>query len=86
MLHISPRATVLKNFDAPLATKFTYKMTLGGKGLWGQGPALYKHNYFKTFTPAAAGAAQDRHPTSDPVCRGAAAERIIFPTSSAEAT
>ncbi len=43
-----------------------------------------------TFTPAAAGAAQDRHPTSDPVCRGvcrgAAAERIIFPTSSTEAT
>jgi hypothetical protein len=38
---------VLKNFGAPLATKFTYKMRSGGKGMWGRGPALYKHNYFK---------------------------------------
>jgi hypothetical protein len=29
-----------------LATKFTYKMRSGGKGMWGRGPALYKHNYF----------------------------------------
>jgi hypothetical protein len=39
-----------------------------------------------TCTPAAAGAEQDRRPTSDPACREAAAERIIFPTRSAEAT
>jgi hypothetical protein len=38
-------ARVLKNFGAPLATKFTYKMRSGGKGMWGRGPALYKHNY-----------------------------------------
>jgi hypothetical protein len=25
-----------------LATKFTYKMRSGGKGMWGRGPALYK--------------------------------------------
>jgi hypothetical protein len=30
-----------------LATKFTYKMRSGGKGMWGRGPALYKHNYKK---------------------------------------
>jgi hypothetical protein len=30
-----------------LATKFTYKMRSGGKGMWGRGPALYKHNYLK---------------------------------------
>jgi hypothetical protein len=30
-----------------LATKFTYKMRSGGKGMWGRGPALYKHNYYK---------------------------------------
>jgi hypothetical protein len=30
-----------------LATKFTYKMRSGGKGMWGRGPALYKQNYFK---------------------------------------
>ncbi len=40
-------ARVLKNFGAPLATKFTYKMRLGGKGMWGPGPALYKNNYLK---------------------------------------
>ncbi len=39
-----------------------------------------------TCTPAAAGAEQDRRPTSDPACREAAAERIIFPTRSTEAT
>ncbi len=32
---------------APLATKFTYKMRSGGKGMWGRGPTLYKHNYYK---------------------------------------
>ncbi len=37
----------LKNLGAPLATKFTYKMRSGGKGMWGRGPALYKHNYKK---------------------------------------
>jgi hypothetical protein len=41
-------ARVLKNFGAPLATKFTYKMRSGGIGMWGRGPALYKHNYLKT--------------------------------------
>jgi hypothetical protein len=30
-----------------LATKFTYKMRSGGKGMWGRGPALYKQNYKK---------------------------------------
>jgi hypothetical protein len=30
-----------------LATKFTYKMRSGGKGMWGRGPALCKQNYFK---------------------------------------
>jgi hypothetical protein len=30
-----------------LATKFTYKMRSGGKGMWGRGPALYKQNYLK---------------------------------------
>jgi hypothetical protein len=30
-----------------LMTKFTYKMRLVGKGMWGRGPALYKHNYEK---------------------------------------
>jgi hypothetical protein len=30
-----------------LATKFTYKMRSGGKGMWGRGPALCKHNYLK---------------------------------------
>jgi hypothetical protein len=30
-----------------LATKFTYKMRSGGKGMWGRGPALYKQNYYK---------------------------------------
>jgi hypothetical protein len=29
-----------------LATKFTYKMRSGGKGMWGRGPALYKQNYY----------------------------------------
>ena len=33
-----------------------------------------------TSTPAAAGAARDRHRTSGQACRGAAAERTIFPT------
>jgi hypothetical protein len=42
---VSRGARVLKNFGAPLATKFTYKMRSGGKGMWGRGPALYKHNY-----------------------------------------
>ncbi len=50
-LHISNTvswgARALKNFGAPLATKFTYKMRSGGKGMWGRGPALYKHNYYK---------------------------------------
>ncbi len=44
---VSRGARVLKNFGAPLATKFTYKMRSGGKGMWGRGPALYKHNYLK---------------------------------------
>ncbi len=44
---VSRGARVLKNFGAPLATKFTYKMRSGGKGMWGRGPALYKHNYKK---------------------------------------
>jgi hypothetical protein len=30
-----------------LATKFTYKMRSGGKGMWGRGPALCKQNYYK---------------------------------------
>jgi hypothetical protein len=30
-----------------LATKFTYKMRSGGKGMWGRGPALCKQNYKK---------------------------------------
>jgi hypothetical protein len=30
-----------------LATKFTYKMRSGGKGMWGRGPALCKQNYLK---------------------------------------
>jgi hypothetical protein len=38
-----------------------------------------------TCTPAAAGAEQNRRPTSDPACREAATERIIFPTRSTEA-
>jgi hypothetical protein len=29
-----------------LATKFTYKMRSGGKGMWGRGPALYKQKLF----------------------------------------
>ncbi len=43
---LSRGARFLKNFGAPLATKFTYKMRSGGKGMWGRGPALYKHNYY----------------------------------------
>jgi hypothetical protein len=35
----------VKNFGAPLATKFTYKMRMGGKQVWGWGLALYKQNY-----------------------------------------
>jgi hypothetical protein len=30
-----------------LATKFTYKMRSGGKGMWGRGPALYKQKLYK---------------------------------------
>jgi hypothetical protein len=30
-----------------LATKFTYKMRSGGKGMWGRGPALYKQKLKK---------------------------------------
>ncbi len=30
-----------------MATNFTYKMRSGGKGMWGPGPAPYKHNYYK---------------------------------------
>jgi hypothetical protein len=30
-----------------LATKFTYKMRSGGKGMWGRGPALYKQKIKK---------------------------------------
>ncbi len=44
--YCKPGARVLKNFGAPLATKFTYKMRSGGKGMLGRGPALYKHNYY----------------------------------------
>ncbi len=39
---VSRGARVVKNFSAPLATKFTHKMRSGGKGMWGRGPALYK--------------------------------------------
>jgi hypothetical protein len=38
-----------------------------------------------TCAPAAAGAAQDRHPTSDPACQEAAMERTIFPTKFTQA-
>jgi hypothetical protein len=44
--YCKPGARVLKNFGAPLATKFTYKMRSGRKEC-GVGPALYKHNYLK---------------------------------------
>jgi hypothetical protein len=40
------------SLGAPLATKFTYKMRLGGKGMWGRGPALCKQNYFQDKIPA----------------------------------
>jgi hypothetical protein len=30
-----------------LATKFTYKMRSGGKGMWGRGPTLYKKKKIK---------------------------------------
>jgi hypothetical protein len=45
---------LLKNFGAPLATKFTYKMRSGGKGMWGRGPALYKKCGEKTFLSCSA--------------------------------
>ncbi len=38
------------SFCAPLATKFTYKMRSGGKGMWGRGPSLYKYNYNYLFS------------------------------------
>ncbi len=44
---VSWGARVLKSFGAPLATKFTYKMRSGGKGMWGRGPALYKQKLKK---------------------------------------
>jgi hypothetical protein len=41
---------VFKNFGAPLATKFAYKMRSAGKGMWGLGLTLYKHNLIKKKT------------------------------------
>jgi hypothetical protein len=39
---IEPRRTIIE--PRRTTTKFTYKMRSGGKGMWGRGPALYKHN------------------------------------------
>jgi hypothetical protein len=44
-------ARALKNFGAPLATNFAYKMKTGGKGMWGPGPTCTNIIYKKIFIP-----------------------------------